>query len=250
MNFIKVSIDEGISQVTIDRPKVNAINEPLVEELEQCFRRLSKDDGVKALILTGHGSFFSFGFDVPELYSYSKDDFLKFVVKFSDLLKNIFLFPKPVIGALNGHTVAGGTCVALACDYRLMVDEKAKISLNEITFGSTLFSTVVHMLTFLVGAKNSSEILYSGLMYPAEEAIKLGLIDQVVSKDELEEKAKNIALDFAEKDIEAFKSVKYLLRKNVAKEIETTEHDSISEFVDLWYSENTRNNLQKIKIHD
>ena len=87
-------------------------------------------------------------------------------------------------------------------------------------------------------------------MYPAEEAIELGLIDQVVSKDELVEKAKNIALDFAEKDIEAFKSVKYLLRKNVAKEIETTEHDSISEFVDLWYSENTRNNLQKIKIHD
>lgn len=250
MNFIKVSRNAGISEVIIDRPKVNALNEIVVEELNQAFQTLSEDSDTKAIILSGKGSFFSFGFDIPELYSYPKEAFLEFVFKFSDLLKNIFLFPKPVIAALNGHTIAGGACVALACDYRLMVEEKAKISFNEITFGSTLFSTVVDMLKFLVGAKNSSTIIYSGMMYTAEEAINIGLIDQVVSKVALKDKATNVALDLTKKDFEAFKSIKYLLRKNIAKEIEKTENGSISEFVDLWYSKSTRNNLQKIKIYD
>ncbi|MFQ5787129.1 MAG: enoyl-CoA hydratase/isomerase family protein [Thermodesulfobacteriota bacterium] len=250
MNFINVSINEEIAEIVIDRPKVNALNEIVVEELNQTFRTLSKDSDTRAIILSGNGSFFSFGFDVPELYSYPKEAFLKFVFKFSDLLKNIFLFPKPVIAALNGHTIAGGACVALACDYRLMVQENAKISFNEITFGSTLFSTVVDILKFLVGAKNSSTIIYSGMMYTAEEAIKLGLIEQVVSKVALKDKATNVALDLTKKDYEAFKSIKYLLRENIATQIENKESDSISEFVDLWYSKSTRNNLQKIKIYD
>jgi Delta3-Delta2-enoyl-CoA isomerase len=250
MNFVSVDIREGLAEILLNRPKVNAINERVVHELAQCFDEIRGDDTAKALILTGEGSFFSFGFDVPELYDYEKKDFTEFMFNFSDMLRNVFLFPKPVLAALNGHTIAGGCILALACDYRLMVAEKAKISLNEITFGSTLFSSAVEMLRFLVGSRNASTILYSGRMYSADEALRLGLIDNAVSREELLSSARSIAADQFNKDALAFKGIKYLLRNRVADYIKDSEKDSILEFVDIWYSESVRTSLRKIVIKD
>ncbi len=120
MDFVRLSTADGIATVKIDRPKVNAINEQMVSELRDVFRALALDPGVKAVILTAEGSFFSFGFDIPGFMDYSKDAFLRFVLSFSDLVQRIFVFPKPVIAALNGHTVAGGCILAIACDSRIM----------------------------------------------------------------------------------------------------------------------------------
>ncbi len=250
MKFINLSVEDRIAQVIIDRPKVNALNESVVDELHQCFNKLALDDEVKSIVLSGEGSFFSFGLDVPEFYSYSKEEFLGFMFRFSSLLKALFLFPKPVVGALNGHAIAGGCMLAMTCDYRLMVSEKAKISLNELTFGSTLFSTGVEMLRFLIGDNKASRIVYSGSMYSPEDALQLGLIDELVPIENFRSSALKIAKDFSGKGSIAFHSLKLLLRRQTANEIERSERDSIAEFVDIWYSDNARNYLKNIKIRE
>lgn len=250
MDFVKVGIENGVAEVKLNRPKVNAINERVVHELAQCLNQIRDEDAAKVLILTGEGSFFSFGFDVPELYHYEKKDFTEFMLNFSDVLRNVFLFPKPVLAALNGHTIAGGCILALACDYRVMVSEKAKISLNEITFGSTLFSSAVEMLRLLVGSRNASRILYSGRMLSADEGVRLGLIDIAVERDQLLSNARGVAEDYMNTDAPAFRGIKHLLRNRVADYIESTEKDSVREFVDIWYSERVRASLRKIVIKD
>jgi enoyl-CoA hydratase/carnithine racemase len=250
MHFVNVDIRGGVAEITLNRPKVNAINERVVLELAQCLNEIRRDDTAKALILTGEGSFFSFGFDVPELYQYEKKDFTEFMLNFSDMLRNVFLFPKPVVAALNGHTIAGACILALACDYRLMVAEKAKISLNEITFGSTLFSSAVEMLRFLVGSRNASTILYSGRMYSADEAVRLGLIDKAVERGDLLNSARSIAEDYMNTDAPAFRGIKHLLRQQAADYIKGIEKDSVREFVDIWYSESVRASLRKVVIKD
>ncbi len=250
MDFVQFSLDQNIATIVLNRPKVNAINETVVEEFGDCFQKLATDQNVNAVILTGEGSFFSFGFDVPEFLGYSKDSFIKFLTKFTGLYGDIFLFPKPVVAALNGHTVAGGCMLALACDYRLMVSERAKISLNEITFGSTVPYGSVQMLKHCIGERKAESVLYAGAMHSAEEAKGLGLIDEVVSKDNLREAAQKIALSLGEKDVRAFESIKMLLRKQVAEEMKRRENDSILEFADIWYSESTWEKLRKIKIRD
>jgi enoyl-CoA hydratase/carnithine racemase len=250
MGFIHLSTSENIATLVIDRPKVNAINELLVEELGECFQGLARDPDVKTLILTGEGSFFSFGLDIPEFLTYSKDSFTRFIIKFTDLLKYVFLFPKPVVAALNGHTIAGGCMLALACDYRMMAAEKAKISLNELTFGSTVFVSGLEMLTLSAGAREAELILYRGAMYSGEEAKQLGIVDELVFKDNLHDASRRIARDFANKDSRAFESIKMLLRKQIVEEMNKRDKDSILEFVDIWYSEPTRKNLEKIKIRD
>jgi len=249
MNFVSVSKEDGIATVTLNRGKVNALNEPLIEQIDSCFVKLANDKTVKAIILTALGKFFSFGFDIPEFLSYPKESFIRYLTKFTNLYTSLFLFPKPIVAALNGHTIAGGCMLALTCDYRIMTSEKAKISLNEISFGSTVFAGSVEMLIFCVGQKNAESVLYSGTMYSPDEAIQLGLIDQISSSENLKENAKKAAQEFASKELLAFSALKSLLRKPVAEEMFKREKDSIQEFVDIWYSEKTWKNLEKIKIH-
>ena len=249
MNFISVSLNDGIATVKLDRGKVNALNEPLIEQLHGCFADIETNRDVRAVILTGQGKFFSFGFDIPEFLSYPKESFTGYLAKFTGLYTSMFLFSKPVVAALNGHTIAGGCMIALACDTRVMVSEKAKISLNEINFGSSVFAGSVEMLKFCVGRKNAETILYSGAMYSAEEALRLGLIDRISSPEELMDDAGKAARELAGKDLAAFKSLKGLLRRPVAEEMVNREKDSIREFVDIWYSEKTRRNLEEIKIY-
>ena len=250
MKFINLSFEDRIAQVVINRPKVNALNESVVDELYQFINRLALDDEVKSIVLSGEGSFFSFGLDVPEFHSYSKEEFLGFMFRFSSLLKALFLFPKPVVCALNGHAIAGGCMLAMTCDYRLMVSENAKISLNELTFGSTLFSSGVGMLRFLIGEGKASQIIYSGSMCSPEGALRLGLIEAVVPIENFRSSVLKIAREFSSKDSKAFRSIKFLLRKQTASEIEKSDRDSIMEFVDIWYSDNARNALKNIKIRD
>jgi enoyl-CoA hydratase/carnithine racemase len=249
MSLVLATKEKGIATVTLQRGKVNALNEPMVEEIFDSFRNLETDTEVKSIIFTGAGKFFSFGFDVPEFMKYSKKDFISFMEKFTNLYTYLFQFPKPIVAALNGHTIAGGCMLATACDFRIMATGKGKISLNEITFGAPVFAGSAEMLRFCVGSRNAQSILYSGAMYSAEEALGLGLVDQVSSEDALLDDAVKVAQELAEKDSSAFTIIKKLLRKAVAEEMVKHEKDYILEFADIWYSENTWEKLKKIKIH-
>jgi 3,2-trans-enoyl-CoA isomerase len=249
MRYVQYVNNQGIATVKLSRGKVNALNETVVDEITGCLKDLADDDGVKAVILTGTGKFFTFGFDIPEFLSYPKESFIRYLTKFTDLYAYLFLYPKPVIAALNGHTIAGGCMLAIACDYRIMVPGKAKITLNEINFGSSLFAGSVDILKLLLGQREAEKAVYNGTMYSAEEAYRIGLIDQISSEAELEADAIKTAGQYAEKDGVAFGSIKRLLRGPTADLILKRERDSIFEFVDIWYSESTWKNLQEKKIH-
>lgn len=249
MQYINVEMEGSVAWVTIERGKVNALDDALRNELHECLRQLEDDPAVRAVVLTGTGKFFTFGLDIPLLLNYTKEEFTGFLTRFADLYAYLFLYPKPVIAALNGHTIAGGCMLATACDYRLMVIGKAKISLNEITFGSTIFAGSVEMLRACVGNRNGHAIIYSGAMLTAEEALDLGLIDQATTAEKLHEDAGKVAEDFASRDPRAFESLKGLLRKPIADAWKPREQGSIAEFVDIWYSESTRAQLEQIKIY-
>jgi enoyl-CoA hydratase/carnithine racemase len=249
MSFVEVSTEAGIATARLSRGKVNALNDDVVAKLQSAFQELEADATVSAVILTGAGKFFSFGFDIPQFLSYSKSDFERYLRAFSALCLYLFTYPKPVIAALNGHAIAGGCMLATACDVRLMVTGKARIALNEITFGASVFDWSVAMLRCCVGHRNAERILYNGQMYSAEEALQLGLVDRFCSAEALSAMALEVAEEFARKDGQAFRYLKNLLRGPIAEEIHRQGEKSIREFVDVWYSEETWKKLQAIKIH-
>jgi len=248
MEFVQLQKRDGIATLTLARGKVNAINGPLVDQMREQLKSLKHDPEVKAIILTGAGKFFSFGFDVPEFLSFDKAQFARFLIGFTDLYTYLFTYPKPVVAALNGHTIAGGCMLALACDYRVMVTGKARISLNELSFGASVFAGITEMLRFTVGSANAAKVLYSGSMYSAEEAKGIGLIDEVIAEQDLMGAAFKMASTLGSKYPPAFSGIKSLLRKTIAEDMMRREKESIREFVDIWYSEHTWANLKNIKI--
>ncbi|MBI4966349.1 MAG: enoyl-CoA hydratase/isomerase family protein [Desulfomonile tiedjei] len=248
MAFVSVSVESNTATVVLSRGKVNALIEEVVDELQGSFRELASNPSAKTVILTGAGKFFSFGFDIPHFMDHSRDQFTAYLTKFTEFYTDLFMFPKPVVAALNGHTMAGGCIIATACDYRIMVTGKAKISLNEITFGSSIFAGSVEMLKACVGQSKAESILLSGSMYSAEEALGLGVIHQIASEQNLLEDAKRVAEDFAGRGGRAFQSLKHLLRRPITETMKKNERASILEFVDIWYSRETREQIETIKI--
>ena len=249
MDFVNTQEQDGIVTLSLNRGKVNPINGDVVEEILSSLKTLEDDSSVNAVIFTGHGKFFSFGFDVPELLTYSREAFSDFLAKFTNLYSYMFLYPKPIIAALNGHTIAGGCMLALACDRRIIISEKAKMSLNEIDLGVPIFVGITEILRFCVGSRNATEILYSGALYSAEEAYSLGLVDELVNAEDLANAATKAASDLGHKPWPAFAGIKSLLRKPILEETAQKESESIKEFVDIWYSDSTREILENVKIY-
>jgi Enoyl-CoA hydratase/isomerase len=114
MHFVRLSTNDGSAEAKIPyainyngfrlkRGKVNAFNEQAVQEIDRCFQRLAADPGIRAVIFTGDGPFFSFGFDIPEFLSYSNESFSSFLKRFTSLYTYLFTYPKPIVATLNGH---------------------------------------------------------------------------------------------------------------------------------------------------
>ncbi len=248
MTFIKISQDDNIATLTLNRGRVNAINLEMVGNIRPGFENLENDSSVRAVILTGRDKFFSFGFDVPELLEYSREELADFLTEFTDLYSYLYLYPKPLIAALNGHAVAGGCMLALPADFRIMAPGKARIGLNEVNIGASVFAGSVEMLTALVGGRCAHEILMGGALYDAEAALRLGLIDRVSSGDGVMQDARALAAEFAGKNAAAFTSIKTLIRRPAAAAMREREKKSIEEFIEIWFSEENRKSLRDVKI--
>lgn len=248
MSFIETELRDGIATLTLSRGKVNALNADVVAELMSHLAKLRADTQVRAVVLTGKGRFFSFGFDVPEFLAFSKADMATYLEAFTGLYAELFVYSKPVVAALTGHAVAGGCVLAIACDSRIMASGKAKIALNEISFGSSVLAGIAEMLRFQVGSAVATRVLYSGAMFPAEEARAMGLVDEVEPEERVMDRARSVASDLGSRSPSAFAHVKVLLRGPVAEEIRRREKDSIAEFIEIWYSPETWAKLQEIQI--
>jgi Delta3-Delta2-enoyl-CoA isomerase len=248
MRFIEAGKSDRIATARLSRGKVNALNGVVVDELRSVLQTWERDPEVLAVVVTGAGKFFSFGFDIPEFLSFTRTQFTDYLVNFTNLYTSLFLYPKPVVAALNGHAIAGGCMLALACDHRVMASGKARISLNEISFGSSVFAGSTEMLRFWVGSAKATTVLVSGDMYSAEEAKSLGLVQDVVPEEGVAERASQVAAALATKHAPAFASVKSLLRRGVVEEMKSREPEAVRDFVDIWYSDATWANLQNIRI--
>lgn len=250
MSFVHTSITDSLAVVRLERGKVNAINEAVIDELAATFESIRTDAAVNSIVLTGTGPFFSFGFDIPELYEYSRDAFTAFLRKFTELCRRLFVFPKPIVASVNGHAIAGGCILATACDFRVMLRGKAKISLNELTFGSTIFQSAIELLRYWVGSSRAEEVVFGGRMYPAGEACNFGLVDAVVEPNKLSLIAARHAEQLGRLNQPAFAHAKSMLRQPIIDRVLRYEEDTIAGFVEIWYSKELREGLQKITIRD
>jgi len=189
-NTVVSEVENEVVTITLNQPKKkNALSIALRDEISDALMKLSGNNAVKAVVITGAGDVFSAGFDLKELQKGVKDkEFNGILWSSSDRFHHsVLFFPLPIIAAVNGPAIAGGFDLATMCDIRVCT-ENAVFSHPEILFSEVMYSPLHELL----GGALAREISLTGREVDAEEAKQINLVTRVVPQDILEEEVKRI----------------------------------------------------------
>ncbi len=194
---IKVSINEGIATVMLDRAdKLNALSGEMYHELADIFTALNTDDTARAVVLTGAGRAFCAGGDVGSMGGYDVVSGRKRSKGHQQMILALHHLEKPVIAAIRGPAAGIGASMALACDL-IVASETAYLLMAFKNVGIPPDGGAIYFLTQHLGLARAKEIVYSARKLPAAEARDMGLISKVVPDDQLETAAMALARDIA-----------------------------------------------------
>jgi enoyl-CoA hydratase len=210
-NNILVEKEGHLAIMTINRPKaLNALNDETLTEIDHAFKEMMADDQTRVLIITGAEKAFVAGADIGELMKADLEKGKAISNKGNTLFRTIEGADIISIAAVNGFALGGGCELAMACDIRI-ASEKAKMGQPEVSLGLIPGYGGTQRLTQLVGKGKAKELIFTGDMVSAEEALKLGLVEKVVPPEALMEEAKKLASKILSKGPIAVKLAKQVI---------------------------------------
>ena len=191
--FVRCQVEDGIAIVTIDNPSsLNALNAPTLTQLDQVFDTLTKNPGVKGVIITGGGEkSFVAGADISEFLQVKGNTAAAFMARGQRIFDKIESFDRPVIAAINGFALGGGNELAMSCDIRIAA-ENAIFGQPEVNLGVIPGYGGTQRLPRLIGPGKAKEIILADERINAQEALRIGLVERVVPKGQAVEEAKKL----------------------------------------------------------
>jgi enoyl-CoA hydratase/carnithine racemase len=177
--FVRLEIADGIGTVRLDRPKVNALNDQLTAELAAAAVEAENTEEVRAVILYGGEKVFAGGADIAEMAEADSAAMAAWSGRLQAALSRVAGIGKPVVAAITGYALGGGLELALAADFRV-AGERARVGQPEILLGIVPGAGGTQRLPRLVGPARAKDIIFSGRMLTAAEALEIGLVDRVV----------------------------------------------------------------------
>jgi methylglutaconyl-CoA hydratase len=232
MNYttLQLAFENDVATIMLNRPdKRNAISYELIAELLQALEEV-KQSTARVLIVTGAGKAFCSGMDLENLKTLigrTQEQSLEDTRAMASLFRNLYEFPKPTIAAVNGAAIAGGTGLALLCDFTLAVPE-AKFGYTEVRIGFVP-AIVSTFLLRQVGEKVARDLLLTGRIFDAEEALRIGLITRIVPQEELMNRARELAAQLIESSPLSLVYTKRLLTEHARKEMDAQIDSAIRE---------------------
>lgn len=221
----------GIATITFNRPKaLNALNSVLLTELGAALDQVSANPDIRVLVLTGAGEkAFIAGADISELATFNALQGKQFSRKGHDIIARLQTLPIPVIAAVNGFALGGGSEVALACDF-IYASENAVFGLPEINLGIIPGFGGTQRLPRLIGMNRAKELIFTGKMIPAAEAARLGIVNLVCPPEALIEKVLETARTMASKGKVALRAAKQAINSGANVDLTTGCHIEIDAF--------------------
>ncbi len=231
-----------IAQIQLDRPPVNALTPDVMTEIS---RRITEanDSGFKAIVFAGRERIFSAGLDVAEMLTYDRDGVRHAWKELFKLVEVIATSPIPVIAAITGHSPAGGAVLTLFCDYRIMAEGKFNIGLNEVQVGLVVPELLYKALALLVGYRHAARLATAGLMIKADEAERIGFVDELQPQGEVVARAIEYAKFLSNLPPSAMTTTRGLARKPLIELFDDLDESAIEGFVDAWFSDETQGAL-------
>jgi methylglutaconyl-CoA hydratase len=229
-NTIQLMYDGPVATITLNRPeKRNAISFELIDDLLRALNEVAKSPAV-VLILTGSGKAFCSGMDLEnlkQLLGRTPQQNLEDSQTMVNLFRTLYEFPKVTIAAVNGPAIAGGTGLALLCDFTLAVPE-AKFGYTEVKIGFVP-AIVSTFLLRQVGEKVARDLLLTGRIFGADEALRLGLVKDVVPAEDLMSRARQLGALLLDNSTASLRATKQLLTDHARTELDAQIEAAVRE---------------------
>ena len=240
------TVEHGaIRELRLDRPPVNALSPELIAALRNAIQSAPKD-GARALVLSGAPGRFSGGLDVPLLLGLDRPAMASLWRDFYALLGAIAASPIPIVVAITGHAPAGGTVLALFCDYRIMAQGDYKIGLNEVQVGIPVPPVILGGLRRLVGLRLGERLAVGGGLFPPQEALSIGLVDELVALDRVVERAIEWCQRLLALPPDAMAGTRRLARADLAAIFEADLEPELQRVIAGWWSPETQRTLRAL----
>jgi len=238
MSKVNWDMRDRVALVRLNHGAINPISWELIHDLSRAVQRAGREAG--GLVLAGGEKFFSMGLDLPSLLKLDRTDLAAYWEDFCQILLDLYTLPIPTAAAVVGHAPAGGTALALPCDYRFVASGKIKVGVNEVQIGLP-FPYLPHlMLRQIVGDRAATEMTYSGRLFDGAEAKAIGLADEVLPPEEVESRAMDKVTQLAGISPEAFAETKITRIEEVHKLYKQNRVRANSAFVNAFFSDRAR----------
>ncbi|HUR14868.1 MAG TPA: enoyl-CoA hydratase-related protein [Mycobacteriales bacterium] len=241
--FVRLEIEGAVGTIRLDRPKMNAINAQLRSELEDCAREAADRADVRAVVIYGGERVFAAGADIKEMEVISYADMVAWGAKLQEALKVVAAIPKPVVAAVTGYALGGGFELALTADFRVL-GESAQVGVPEILLGVIPGAGGTQRLTRLVGPAKAKSMVFTGRFVKADEALALGIADEVVPDAEVYAAAVAMASQWAEGPAVALRAAKQAIDQGLELDLDSALRLETALFAGLFATEDQKAGMQ------
>lgn len=235
--------EQQIATLTLRHGKVNAMDVEFLETLSNQLDTLAADANVAVIILANQGSTFSAGVDLKRLVAEPLEYLDRFIPAIRRLFRTAFEFPKPLVGAVGGHALAGGCVLASTCDYRIIASQ-AKIGMPELRVGLPLPPEGIEILRFVAATQHLQRIVTSGRTFVGADAVLAGLADEATPAEQVSARAQAVARELLVVPASVFALSKRQIRKPIVERICRHESRFMGEIERLWREETIRDNVR------
>ncbi|MFF4169170.1 enoyl-CoA hydratase/isomerase family protein [Streptomyces sp. NPDC001744] len=217
---VNLEVAEGVGTIRLDRPPMNALDVATQDRLRELAQEATDRDDVRAVVLYGGEKVFAAGADIKEMQVMDHVAMVKRSRALQDAFTAVARIPKPVVAAITGYALGGGCELALCADYRIAADD-AKLGQPEILLGLIPGAGGTQRLSRLVGPSRAKDLIFTGRMVKADEALSLGLVDRVVPAAEVYGQAHAWAAKLAQGPAVALRAAKEAVDQGLETDIDT-----------------------------
>ena len=240
MSHLEFATQEGIARITFRRPEaLNALSSSVLDELDRAVDRVDQEESIRAAIITGEGRAFVAGADVGEIAGLDRTRGLAFARRGQAVFGRIEKLPKPIVAAVNGFALGGGCELALACHLRI-ASTRARFGQPEVKLGILPGFGGTQRLPRLVGRGHAARLLLSGAQIPAEEALGIGLVNEVVEPERLLERAREVLEEILANGPRAIAAILAAVRSGLDRPLEAGNELEAELFAGLCGTEEMR----------
>jgi enoyl-CoA hydratase/carnithine racemase len=241
-----ITTDHGpVRELRLNRPPANALSPELLAALKEALETAPRV-GVRALVLSGAPGMFCGGLDVPLLLTLDRPAIARTWRDLYAVMRALACSPVPVAAAITGHGPAGGTVLALFCDWRGMAEGDWKMGLNEVQVGIPLPPVILSVLRQVVGARQAERLGVGGLVIPAAEAARIGLVDELIPQARVVDRAIQWCSSLLALPPRAMSSTRSHARADLASLFDRDLDGELEEMTKIWWSEETQTVLRAV----